>query len=80
MAVASEPVVKQKSEKDKLKEMFPGLCRPDNPAPVSLSEISTYIVTKQVRLNKAQLLRPTPHTQRMVVSRPMLSNNTHRFR
>lgn len=47
MAVASEPVVKQKSEKDKLKEMFPGLCRPDNPAPVSLSEISTYIVAKQ---------------------------------
>uniref|UniRef100_A0A4W4FHK1 RNA helicase n=1 Tax=Electrophorus electricus TaxID=8005 RepID=A0A4W4FHK1_ELEEL len=27
----SEPVVKPKSEKDKLKEMFPALCRPDNP-------------------------------------------------
>ncbi|CAB1337977.1 unnamed protein product, partial [Coregonus sp. 'balchen'] len=34
----SEPVVKQKSEKDKLKEMFPGLCRPDNPAPVPLED------------------------------------------
>ncbi|KAJ8346247.1 hypothetical protein SKAU_G00304400 [Synaphobranchus kaupii] len=27
----TEPVVKTKSEKDKLKEMFPALCRPDNP-------------------------------------------------
>ncbi|KAF5906338.1 ATP-dependent RNA helicase DHX8, partial [Clarias magur] len=27
----SEPVVKPKSEKDKLKEMFPALCRADNP-------------------------------------------------
>ncbi|XP_014034566.2 ATP-dependent RNA helicase DHX8 isoform X1 [Salmo salar] len=35
---ASEPVVKQKSEKDKLKEMFPGLCRPDNPAPIPLED------------------------------------------
>ncbi|MBN3308744.1 DHX8 helicase, partial [Amia calva] len=26
-----EPPVKQKSEKEKLKEMFPALCRPDNP-------------------------------------------------
>uniref|UniRef100_A0A673WYF3 ATP-dependent RNA helicase DHX8 n=1 Tax=Salmo trutta TaxID=8032 RepID=A0A673WYF3_SALTR len=31
-----EPVVKQKSEKDKLKELFPALCRPDNPAPVAI--------------------------------------------
>lgn len=27
----SHPVVKPKSEKDKLKDLFPALCRPDNP-------------------------------------------------
>lgn len=27
----SETVVKPKSEKEKLKELFPALCRPDNP-------------------------------------------------
>ncbi|XP_064807135.1 ATP-dependent RNA helicase DHX8 [Oncorhynchus masou masou] len=33
---AFEPVVKQKSEKDKLKELFPALCRPDDPAPMAI--------------------------------------------
>ncbi|XP_029540182.1 ATP-dependent RNA helicase DHX8 isoform X1 [Oncorhynchus nerka] len=33
---AFEPVVKQKSEKDKLKELFPALCRPDDPAPKAI--------------------------------------------
>ncbi|XP_055746856.1 ATP-dependent RNA helicase DHX8 [Salvelinus fontinalis] len=33
---ASEPVVKQKSEKDKLKELFPALCRPDDSAPEAI--------------------------------------------
>lgn len=30
---ASEAVVKPKTEKDKLKELFPALCRADDPAP-----------------------------------------------
>uniref|UniRef100_A0A4W5QIX0 DEAH-box helicase 8 n=1 Tax=Hucho hucho TaxID=62062 RepID=A0A4W5QIX0_9TELE len=33
---AFEPVVKQKSDKDKLKELFPALCRPDDPAPKAI--------------------------------------------
>jgi hypothetical protein len=41
MILAFEPVVKQKSEKDKLKELFPALCRPDDPAPkVSLCALT----------------------------------------
>ncbi|MFT7818704.1 ATP-dependent RNA helicase DHX8, partial [Arapaima gigas] len=30
-STSKEPIVNPKSEKDKLKEMFPALCRPDNP-------------------------------------------------
>uniref|UniRef100_UPI003AAF8DA6 ATP-dependent RNA helicase DHX8-like n=1 Tax=Centroberyx gerrardi TaxID=166262 RepID=UPI003AAF8DA6 len=29
----SEPVVKPKTEKEKLKELFPALCRPNDPTP-----------------------------------------------
>uniref|UniRef100_A0A3P8XTQ8 ATP-dependent RNA helicase DHX8 n=1 Tax=Esox lucius TaxID=8010 RepID=A0A3P8XTQ8_ESOLU len=31
-----EPVVKQKNKKEKLKELFPALCRPDDPAPKAI--------------------------------------------
>lgn len=31
ISAGGEPVVKPKNEKDRLKEMFPALCRADNP-------------------------------------------------
>uniref|UniRef100_A0A286XYC8 ATP-dependent RNA helicase DHX8 n=1 Tax=Cavia porcellus TaxID=10141 RepID=A0A286XYC8_CAVPO len=31
-STSKDPVVKPKTEKEKLKELFPGLCQPDNPA------------------------------------------------
>uniref|UniRef100_A0AAY5KIF8 ATP-dependent RNA helicase DHX8 n=1 Tax=Esox lucius TaxID=8010 RepID=A0AAY5KIF8_ESOLU len=38
-----EPVVKQKNKKEKLKELFPALCRPDDPAP----KVSLYLALKK---------------------------------
>ncbi|NP_001134161.1 ATP-dependent RNA helicase DHX8 [Salmo salar] len=67
---AFEPVVKQKSDKDKLKELFPALCRPDDPAPKAiLDEDDVKIADAAMKelemfmpsVSRSDSKSPTPH-------------------
>ncbi|KAL0984209.1 hypothetical protein UPYG_G00138520 [Umbra pygmaea] len=57
LLVASEAVVKQKNEKDRLKEMFPGLCQPDNPAPISLEDDDVRVA--EFAMKELEMLMPS---------------------